>query len=56
MCIHLEWEIPSAIYMALYYELKIYQDVNERTLTREYKYTLVQDLMRDGIVLVVYIK
>jgi hypothetical protein len=47
--------------MALYYDLPVYEDVNSlilkifeytRDFPREYKYTLGQDLKRDGIVLV----
>ena len=47
--------------MALYYDLPVYKDVYRLILTifeyirdfpREYKYTLGQDLKRDGIVLV----
>lgn len=47
--------------MALYYDLPVYQDVYRlilklfeitRDFPREYKYTLGQDLKRDGIVLV----
>ena len=47
--------------MALYYDLPVYQDVYRlilklfeitRDFSREYKYTLGQDLKRDGIVLV----
>lgn len=47
--------------MALYYDLKVYKDVYQLILlifeytkdfSREYKYTLGQDMKRDGIVLV----
>ncbi len=47
--------------MALYYDLPVYQDVYRLILKlfeitkefpREYKYTLGQDIKRDGIVLV----
>ena len=47
--------------MALYYDLPVYQDVYRlilklfeitRDFPREYKYTLGQDIKRDGIVLV----
>ena len=49
------------IFVALYYDLPVYQDVYRlilklfeitRDFPREYKYTLGQDLKRDGIVLV----
>ena len=47
--------------MALYYDLKVFKDAYQLILkifeytkdfTREYKYTLVQDMKRDAIVLV----
>jgi len=47
--------------MALYYDLKVFKDVYQLILKifeytkdfpREYKYTLVQDMKRDAIVLV----
>lgn len=47
--------------MALYYDLKVYKDVHNlilllfhgvRTFPREHKYTIGQDMKRDGIVLV----
>lgn len=49
------------IFVALYYDLPVYQDVYRlilklfeitREFPREYKYTLGQDIKRDGIVLV----
>ena len=51
----------TLIFVALYYDLPVYQDVYRlilklfeitRDFPREYKYTLGQDIKRDGIVLV----
>jgi len=55
------WNPPTFIKMALYYDLSVFKDVYRLTLTlfeltqhfsREYKYTLGQDMKRDCLVLV----
>ena len=56
-----EKEMPVMTVMALYYELPVFKDVYKMTLrifeltanfSREYKFTLGQDLKRDCILLV----